>query len=62
MHYERKVTTAEICTNFSCQAFNTLVRLRKEPVLAAEELCYIHFQIQVSASYNMSKRMSESVI
>ncbi|KAE9378467.1 MFS general substrate transporter [Stipitochalara longipes BDJ] len=27
-------------------AFETLVRLRKERILAAEELCYIHFQIQ----------------
>jgi MFS family permease len=28
------------------KAFDTLVRLRKERILAAEELCYIHFQIQ----------------
>lgn len=33
----------------SNQAFDTLVRLRKERVLAAEELCYIYFQIQVRA-------------
>ncbi|KAF4628579.1 hypothetical protein G7Y89_g9571 [Cudoniella acicularis] len=28
------------------KAFETLVRLRKERILAAEELCYIHFQIE----------------
>ena len=32
------------------KAFDTLVRLRRERILAAEELCYIHFQIQVRAS------------
>ena len=29
------------------QAFTTLVRLRKERVLAAKELCSIYYQIQV---------------
>lgn len=28
------------------EAFETLIRLRKERILAAEELCYIYFQIQ----------------
>ena len=36
-------------TSSSDQAFETLVKLRKERILAAEELCYIYFQIQVRA-------------
>lgn len=32
------------------KAFDTLVKLRKERILAAEELCYIHFQIQTERS------------
>ena len=38
-----------LLTSFD-KAFDTLVRLRRERILAAEELCYIHFQIQVRAS------------
>ncbi|OCL04055.1 hypothetical protein AOQ84DRAFT_226472 [Glonium stellatum] len=30
------------------EAFETLIRLRKERILAAEELCYIYFQIQTA--------------
>lgn len=33
----------------SPQAFTTLVRLRKERILAAKELCSIYYQIQVSS-------------
>jgi hypothetical protein len=47
----------------SCEkAFDTLVRLRKERILAAEELCYIHFQIQVRASIYHVPLESESVV
>ncbi|KAH0547679.1 hypothetical protein FGG08_000168 [Glutinoglossum americanum] len=40
------VTLAGIKLQTAISAFDTLVRLRKERILAAEELCYIHFQIQ----------------
>jgi hypothetical protein len=46
----------------SNQAFDTLVKLRKERVLAAEELCYIYFQVQVRAGLQYVLLESESVI
>ena len=38
------------------EAFETLVRLRKERILAAEEFCYIYFQIQNERAFARGKR------
>jgi MFS family permease len=38
------------------KAFETLVRLRKERILAAEEFCYIYFQIQNERAFARGKK------
>jgi len=38
------------------EAFQTLVRLRKERLLAAEEFCYIYFQIQYERAFSRGKK------
>ncbi|KAF2650728.1 hypothetical protein K491DRAFT_697058 [Lophiostoma macrostomum CBS 122681] len=38
------------------EAFETLVRLRKERVLAAEEFCYIYFQIQTERAFSRKRQ------
>lgn len=43
------------------QAFDTLVQLRKERLLAAEELCYTYFQIQAERAIARNKEPNFSV-
>ena len=51
-HHINGIARFNLPLTSSNKAFDTLVKLRKERILAAEELCYIHFQIQVRAYIN----------
>jgi MFS family permease len=48
-----------IVKNKHLKAFDTLVRLRKERILAAEEFCYIYFQIQTERAFSRRKKQPD---